>query len=637
MLSFLAPLSLLLALLAVPIILLYMLRLRRREVLVSSTLLWQKLLRDREANAPWQRLRRNLLLLLQLLILALLVLALARPYLPVPSVVQGNVVVLLDGSASMLATDVAPTRFDAARAEVAGWIDDLGAGDQMTLIQVGNSPQVLATATGDRSALQAALAEAEAAPVVADWESALALAAGAVQGYQDARIVVVSDGGLPGALPPLPGETVLVPVGESGENLALTALALRSSPEGDPSGVQLFAAVANLGALAQEALVTVELNGALFDSRRIEVAAGETRALTWDLPAETSTIAASLSEQTLDYLPVDDRAWAVYEGALQNRALLIGDGNLFLEQIYAVLPGIELFRSPPLAEVPEDFDLYIFDNVPLPETLPGSDILIVNPQPAPPDAAPGENGDFLRVTGVFSTTTVVQLAESPLLAHVDWSEVDVRRAQAVAAPWADPLVVAEEGPLLLAGEWNGRRVAILTFALEESDLPLQIAFPVLIANITTWLSPGRLFDAPVDLQPGDPLPLTPDAGATAVLVAAPGGETRVEVVGEEALLFTDTDQPGLYRVTVRDAAGDHPAGAFAINLFAPSESAIAPEPDLQIGQTTATADDAADVGQRELWAWLVSLAFVVLIIEWWVHFRGTRLPRLKLPRSLRRR
>ena len=68
--AFLTPLFLLLGLLAAPIILMYMLRLRRREVTISSAMLWQKLLRDREANAPWQKLRRNLLLLLQLLILS---------------------------------------------------------------------------------------------------------------------------------------------------------------------------------------------------------------------------------------------------------------------------------------------------------------------------------------------------------------------------------------------------------------------------------------------------------------------------------------------------------------------------------------------------------------------------------------
>jgi len=71
--SFLAPLFLALSALAIPIVILYMLKLRRRETEVSSTMLWRMVLRDREANAPWQRLRRNLLLLLQLLLLALLV------------------------------------------------------------------------------------------------------------------------------------------------------------------------------------------------------------------------------------------------------------------------------------------------------------------------------------------------------------------------------------------------------------------------------------------------------------------------------------------------------------------------------------------------------------------------------------
>ena len=171
--AFLAPLALLLGLLAVPIIVLYMLRLRRREVLVSSTLLWRKLLRDREANAPWQRLRRNLLLILQLLILAALVLALARPYLPTPSVVSGSVVVLLDASASMQATDVEPSRFEQAREIVDEWIGNLGGDDRMTLILAGRLPRVLASASNDREALREALAAAQPEAGSADWPAAL--------------------------------------------------------------------------------------------------------------------------------------------------------------------------------------------------------------------------------------------------------------------------------------------------------------------------------------------------------------------------------------------------------------------------------------------------------------------------------
>src|SRR5215213_2145362 len=101
----LAPLGLGLALLAIPIIIFYMLRLRRHEITVSSNLLWQQVVQDRQANAPWQRLRRNLLLLLQLLLLALLVVAIARPFFLTNAPAAGNLIVVLDGSASMQAGD----------------------------------------------------------------------------------------------------------------------------------------------------------------------------------------------------------------------------------------------------------------------------------------------------------------------------------------------------------------------------------------------------------------------------------------------------------------------------------------------------------------------------------------------------
>ena len=99
--GFLAPSALLFGLLAVPIIAMYLLRLRGSERRVSSTFLWRRIVRDIEANTLWQRLRRNLLLFLQLLALAALVLALARPYFRGVSGILGDLVLVLDASASI--------------------------------------------------------------------------------------------------------------------------------------------------------------------------------------------------------------------------------------------------------------------------------------------------------------------------------------------------------------------------------------------------------------------------------------------------------------------------------------------------------------------------------------------------------
>src|SRR5204863_2813437 len=93
----------------------YLLKLRRTEAIVPSTLLWTRLMADVEANAPWQRLRRSLLLLLQLLLVAILALLAARPFLERPAGLAGDVVLVLDTSASMAATDISPNRLEAAK------------------------------------------------------------------------------------------------------------------------------------------------------------------------------------------------------------------------------------------------------------------------------------------------------------------------------------------------------------------------------------------------------------------------------------------------------------------------------------------------------------------------------------------
>ena len=122
------------------------------------------------------------------------------------------------------------------------------------------------------------------------------------------------------------------------------------------------------------------------------------------------------------------------------------------------------------------------------------------------------------------------------------------------------------------------------------------------------------------------------AGTTAVSVLKPDGSRWLQEVGEDDIIFTETEQPGLYAVNLRDSGGDRSAGSFAVNLFAPGESAIRPVEQIQIGQTTVETAVEEDVGQRELWPWLLAIAVIVLIVEWWVHHRGAQLPRLNFLR-----
>src|SRR5438105_4412778 len=143
---------------AIPVVIVFYLLKRKRVVkLISSTLLWQKFLAETQASAPFQRLRHNWLLILQLLMLALVIFALARPYFAGQSRSSRLRVVILDVSASMQSTDEKPSRFEKARAEALKWVDGLRDADQMVVLQAAANTEVKQSATSDKSALRRAL------------------------------------------------------------------------------------------------------------------------------------------------------------------------------------------------------------------------------------------------------------------------------------------------------------------------------------------------------------------------------------------------------------------------------------------------------------------------------------------------
>src|SRR5712664_4995423 len=123
--SFLAPAAFAFAA-AIPVVIVFYLLKRKRVVkLVSSTLLWQKFLAETQASAPFQKLRKNWLLILQIILLILAVLALSRPYFAAKPKSSQLRVLILDASASMQATDESPSRFEAARKQALDWVASL--------------------------------------------------------------------------------------------------------------------------------------------------------------------------------------------------------------------------------------------------------------------------------------------------------------------------------------------------------------------------------------------------------------------------------------------------------------------------------------------------------------------------------
>ena len=193
-LSFSNPWGLLALLLIIPIILLYILKKQHEDHTISSTMLWQQVHRDLQATRPWQRLRTRLLMILQILAVILFALSLARPNWHGG---QGGVhhIAVVDISARMQATDVKPTRMEAAKNELMDLIQDMGTRDVLTIVQAGQQPFILAEPSNNKSALRQAAGEIQPLNGKTDLAGAVQLAQTMLQDQGDnvGRIHVYSD------------------------------------------------------------------------------------------------------------------------------------------------------------------------------------------------------------------------------------------------------------------------------------------------------------------------------------------------------------------------------------------------------------------------------------------------------------
>ena len=146
-------------LLSVPLIVFYFLKLKRPSVRISSLVLWRQVLNDSRVNAPFQRFKRNILLLLQLLLLALIVLAAMQPFWRGSESRADRLPILMDCSASMAALDGegGVSRLDEAKRRVRERIDNLRRGQELCLIAVSRTARKLTGFTDNKRILKDAL------------------------------------------------------------------------------------------------------------------------------------------------------------------------------------------------------------------------------------------------------------------------------------------------------------------------------------------------------------------------------------------------------------------------------------------------------------------------------------------------
>ncbi len=590
------------------IILLYLLKVRRREVRVPARFLFPAITTDVRANALIQKLRPNVLMFLQLLMALLLLLALARPMMLAKGL-PGQSVVVIDTSASMGARESNTTRFEQARSELRALIRDLNPSEQMAIVEAGAQVRVVAPLTNDKQKLLSAVDNLRVSHTANNLDEALRLASALVGKSEQGRIVLMSDGAFPPIADFSAGSAKLSfrSFGNAQENLAVVAMDVQETAR----GWEWFVNLRNFGTRDAKAVLEFYSGGNLVDAREVTIPAGQSLGQTLTLQKLVEPLEVRLDAN--DALDVDNRAYRVGATQRPKRILLVGEGNFFLERALTLEPNVELFKanSVPEAERAEqpggsEFDLVIFDGT-TPVNVKARSVLVIGAQ----------GGPIAKREGKVNLPRIASWErEHPLLRFVELGSVLIdNSARITPAPCAKVLAESQQTPLIVAGDHRGRRWVGIAWNLMESDFPLQPGFPIFVANLLEWLTDEPSAKQGFTVNTGIPFSITLEPTERRVELSAPDGSVQTYEPNEGALVIPGLSQVGLYQL--KTSKGTIPISA---NLFNSDESNLAPRTQIELGGKVVQAEGSLNA-MRDLWRPFIWVMLAVLLVEWWVYVR----------------
>ncbi len=567
------------AVIAVPsLLLLYFLKLRRQEVEISTTLLWQKAIEDLQANAPFQRLRRNLLLLLQLLVLTAILLAIAQPQLADMAVGGTRHVILIDRSASMSSLDAraasgtAATRLEQAKRDAIEFVESLpepglfsiDSGDEVMVIAFDASAEVRANFTGDKAVLRQAinaiaptdgpsllaeaytLAKAHARPAPRrDDESAAADAGANIRIYTDGRIQDIEE------VSPAPEDRVSFErIGDpESSNVAIVAIQAERSYD-DPLELSVYVGIQNTDSLARDVDVELYLDGRNLGIKSVRLPAagvGDDGApgmsgvsFTVSQP-EGGLVSATVRHPGGGFAPLhdvldsDNTAHLVIPPARRLSVALVTEGDLFLENGLEALPlsrydVIEpsAWRSAVEQRGVGAWDVVVFDRwAPKDEAHMPSRALMFGAIPPSPEGVAEEGSEVypgLTPTGTTQNAFMLNWDRGhPVTGPLLLDRVAVQTMQTFdveAGSGVRVLATTTAGPGLIELSSARLRALVVTFGAADSTWPWDVSFPVFLPAALTYLGTegagqGRL------VKPGETLVDRLPRGAREVRVQPP--------------------------------------------------------------------------------------------------------------------
>jgi len=603
------PFALWLFSLAPIVIVLYLLKVTRHRRTVSTLVFWQRVVLEQRRHALFHRLRNFWSLLLNLLILICLILAAAQLRWPGYSSVEGNTLLIIDNRARMQAKDVAGrTRLDVAKQLAGQILRRTSARNPTGLIILEEKPEMEVSLTDDGEELQRALNAVRPTDTAGKLDDALQLAE-KILASKPGRILLLSD---EPARKPIDG-IEFKQVGLTNEfldNVAIVRMEARVRPA-NPETAEVFVKAANFSQSGKNVKVELTVDQTLFDLKAIDLGPGESRAIIFSgisglrrYANSRGLIVARIEDQ--DALSTDNEAYALLPERKPIRVLLVTRNNWFLENALQAGEANETQIVSPAnyrTSLNEAFDVVMFDReLPSGITLETSgNLLFLGVSPLPP--------------AVLSDHPIIVETDpgDPIMRFVDLSKSTILRAirlpREISGWTVRAPVAGADGPLVVSLESSRRRRVIIAFDPIDSDLPLRVAFPLLIHNAVAWLA-NKNSDAQVEIQAGETLHLENGIHLVQGPLTASGSGQKLSVDGD----FRPT-RNGFYQIE-----NGQEQKIVAVNTFDPAQSDLRSIGLLEPGPVTVWPSIVRWLSWPP-WIYFGLLAVSFSGLEWWMYHR----------------
>lgn len=610
---------------AVPaVIILYLLRPRGKDYRISSTLLWDKLFRNQQSQTVLEKFIHNILMYLQILILALLILSLMSPYLHRAGKSRGNVILVFDTSGSMQhdAGD-GGTRLEWAIKEA----ESLIASSEETAFSIitcdctGTDP--LAVGVKDKSTLLEALGQITCCDGGGDLSDAQSMVetfrnagGGSEEGSQAAEVIVFTDGG--GAAEAMHFseyfDAQVVVVGEAVSNVANQFL---SFAEGDAGMITCASGITNYSDAKASMEVSLYAGERLVEIKKMTLAAEESALCFFeDFPWQGEVLRSEISSvrfagrEDKDSLAGDNTAYAIGEQTGSVDAVLIGEGNTYIEKAYAAAFGRSLTKVKGESALPgaipeagaESVQSGAVAETGSSDTLQGAQARTVRIYDAGAENSLRDGGNSLvfqdeSLKAGTAEKVMLSVTDCELTEGLSSFSIGVNETNVYEVPsWGTGFLWAGSQCAGYYGEHDGIRAVVVGFDIRESDFPLKAEFPVFMANAVRFLGDTSLLAENI-YEAGDALLFHPLSDF------------------DVSTLHAETKKAGLYEVTAGELSEQY------VVRFATEEES---DGRITAEGTVSEAAYSSQLVRVRLRNVLLVLALILMIAEWVLYVRQMR-------------